>query len=543
MKAPDNEYVYPCPISKNFGLPSSLAWLLLKIFLLYRVILAASFLMLFFSQTEPSVLGSHDRQLYIYSSAFYGLITLVSAALIKWRPVTFGTHTQWLMFSDIVLITLIMHASGGIVSGVGVLMSMSMAAAGLLIGGRCALVFAAIGSMALLGEQVYAHLNNSFPQTAYAYTGMLGAALFTIALLSVILAKRTEQSHRLTLEQQRTIDRLERLNHSIVEHLQSGLIVCDGTGRIIKTNQAAQQLVGIDSFCQMLSELDAMLVEAWQRWRDKPDLNITLVTLLNQEEVQLRFSELNVGDDFFYLIIVEDNALYNQRLQQTKLASLGQMSASIAHEIRNPLGAISHAAQLLLESPDLNQQDLKLCGIIQTHSHRLNRIIEDILQLSRKSRTLAQVKLELNAHLKEFSNNFIQENRLEPTALLVKKSDKPIYIRFDSSHLQQILDNLCQNALRYGQPETGPIEIAATNSMGQPCLEVIDQGKGIPLAVQKRLFEPFFTTSRQGTGLGLYLSRTLAELNQARLSYDTTAEGQTCFRLSLSDGDQFRVEL
>ncbi|MDT8407157.1 MAG: HAMP domain-containing sensor histidine kinase [Methylococcales bacterium] len=543
MKGLDSEFIYPCPISKDYSLPIALAWLLLKIFLLYRLILATSFVLLFYSDTGPAILGSHDRDLFVYSAIGYALMTLGSAVLVKWPLVAYNTQAQWLIFSDIVLITLIMHACGGVVSGVGILLSMSIAAGGVLIGGRCALVFAAIASVALLSEQVYAHLTHSFVQTAYTYAGMLGGAFFAIALLSVVLAKRSEQSHRLAVAQQHTIRRLEQMNQMIVEHLQSGLMVFEPDGDLVQINQAAMRLTKITYPPQKLQQLEVALHEAWQNWRIQPGLNCMLVTLASQEEIQLRFSELKTTEGHYQLMILEDNALYNQRLQQSKLVSLGQMSASIAHEIRNPLGAISHAAQLLQESSAIDSESEKLCRIIQNHSQRLNRIVEDILQLSRKSRATAQVKLELNAFVAEFCQNYLLENALTDTQLSVQSCPQSVYIRFDSGHLQQILDNLCTNALRYGYPERGPIVFYIHTQDQQPYLDVIDQGHGIALATQKHLFEPFFTTCNQGTGLGLYLSRTLAELNQARLSYLLSDTSQTTFRLAFSDGNSYRIEI
>ena len=113
----------------------------------------------------------------------------------------------------------------------------------------------------------------------------------------------------------------------------------------------------------------------------------------------------------------------------------------------------------------------------------------------------------------------------------------------DPGHLKQIMDNLCQNALRYGHPELGAIQIRLHKSPYGPCIEVVDNGKGISEDHLQQLFEPFFTTSVKGIGLGLYISRELAELNQAKLSYHLTDERRSCFRLCLRDANLTTIEI
>ncbi len=537
MPQNSNETIFPCPFSKGYGIPAQQAWLLLKVFLAYRLILAGLFVSLFYSDTNASLLGTYDSQLFTYSSQSYLILSLISGICIVWRLTSYTTQAQLLIVTDILILTLIMHASGGVNSGMGVLLAVSIAAGGLLIGGRCAMFFAALASLTVLAEQILADYMHSFGSTSYANAGMLGAAFFTIALLSYILAKRSEQILQLTDQQKQTITKLEDLNTYIIQHLQSGIIITNRQQNIQMANESALRLVNLTALPINLSDISSHLSRAFQTWLADSEQNLVLLELSNQSQVHSRFMPLPTGNEFLYMITLEDIALYNQQVQQSKLASLGRLTASIAHEIRNPLGAISHAGQLLAETPLLSDEDRRLTEIIQTHSIRVNHIIEDILQLSRRSDSRRE-KIYLNAWLDNYLKNFTLEHSVNSDAFRLSYQTESLCALIDPSHLRQIMDNLCRNALKYGKPETGPIILRLFAAKQAPCIAVIDNGSGISNEHQSRLFEPFFTTSSSGTGLGLYISRELAELNQAKLNYYLTDDNRSCFRLCLLNAEQ-----
>ena len=238
---------------------------------------------------------------------------------------------------------------------------------------------------------------------------MLGAAFLTIALLSYILAKRSEQIFQLADQQKQTIIKLEDLNKYIIQHLQSGIIIANKQQAIQMANESALRLANLSALPVKLGDISGYLAEAFQTWLADPEQNLVLLQLPNQSEIHSRFMPLPTGHEFFYMIILEDIALYNQQVQQSKLASLGRLTASIAHEIRNPLGAISHAGQLLSDNPLLSVQDRRLTEIIQTHSVRVNHIIEDILQLSRRTDSRRE-KIYLNPWLDNYLKNFTLEH-------------------------------------------------------------------------------------------------------------------------------------
>ncbi|MDO9107312.1 MAG: ATP-binding protein [Methylovulum sp.] len=537
-----SETLFPCPFSKGYGIPARQAWALLKVFLIYRLILASLFIALLYHQGSPSFLAPLANELYIYSSQAYLILTVISIICIFWRLTEYTTQAQLLIFTDIILLTLLMHACGGIKSGIGVLLAVSIASGGLLIGGLCAMLFAALASLAVLTEQIYTSQAQDLGSVSYTYSGMLGATFFTIALLSYVLAKRSEEALQLADQQKQTIVNLEDLNQYIIQHLQSGIIIIDRHQTVQMVNEAALRLTDKVAAPQNLSDISAYLSQAFSVWLSAPKTDSTLLPIPRQPEIYSRFMSLSTSYDFFYLIILEDVTLYNQRLQQSKLASLGRLTASIAHEIRNPLGAISHAGQLLSENRDLSQEDQRLTAIIQTHCNRVNRIIEDILQLSRRNDSRRE-KIHLQPWLVAYLDEFMMINDVAPDTFRLSQATEPLYAFIDANHLKQIMDNLCQNALRYGKPGWGRIVLHSFISQHSPCVEIIDSGPGISAEHLNHLFEPFFTTSPSGTGLGLYISKELAELNQAKLSYYLTDDNRSCFRLCLMDAEKNLIEL
>lgn len=534
--------IYPCPFSKKYGIPYKQAWLLLKVFFLYRFILSSLFVILLYSRFSFTIINQHYLPLYNYTSKTYLVLAILSGIFSFWRNINYSLQAQSVIFTDIIAITLLMHACGGIESGMGILLAASIASAGLLIGGRCSMVFAALASIAVLGEQAYGIRIDGYSGSSYPGAGMLGASFFTITLLAYVLAKRSEQSDLLATQQKQTISTLEALNRYIIQHLQSGIIICNRQQQVYMTNEAGLQLLEQSAQPEQLQDISPQLSELFLTWLHDQTQDFLTLQRPDKANIQLRFSLLPTKHETFYMIILEDSALHNQRLQQGVLASLGRLTASIAHEIRNPLSAISHAGQLLSENPKLSPQDLRLTEIIQNHSRRMNKIINDILQSSKRQASNRE-KILLNQWLPDYLEAFIVEHDLKSQAFKLAFSELQLYALIDPGHLKQILDNLCLNALKYGAAEKGSIVLLAGRYHSNPCITVMDYGEKLDPAIVKHLFEPFFTTSSTGTGLGLYISRELAELNQAKLTYDVTAEQKNSFKLWLSNAEQTKIEL
>jgi two-component system sensor histidine kinase PilS (NtrC family) len=537
--------IYPCPFSKGYGIPVEQAWSLLKVFFIYRFIVSSLFVILFYSHLGPSLLGTYNTLLYGYTSQCYWLVSVFSGVCVFWRLISYTSQAQIVIFTDIIFITLLMHASGGISSGIGILLVVSIAAGGLLIGGRCALLFAALASLSILTEQIYAMRVHAFPNTSFTYAGMLGASFFTIAYLSYVLAKRTEQSETLASQHQQTIVNLEELNQHIIQHLQSGIIISNAQQQIKMCNEAVLKIINCTDIADQpvqLLDISTQLSDGFKSWLTDFSQNFAIIRLANQNEIHVRFSLLETQHQMYYMIILEDISLYNQRLQQSKLASLGRLTASIAHEIRNPLGAISHAGQLLSEAPALSSEDYRLTEIIQSHCQRVNKIIEDVLQLSKRHPSYKE-KINLNQWVKTNLDSFIQETHCAADCFTIRAKEADLWVYMDTGHLKQIFDNLCSNAIKYGNSKEGSIIIELCLSENSPCIKILDNGSKIDAETVKHLFEPFFTTSSSGIGLGLYISKELADLNQAKLTYAVTGDKKSCFQLCLPHADNTTVEI
>ena len=531
-----SEFVKTCPFGSGFYLPAEQAWRTLKVFHAYQLVLSAAFFGLFISHTGPSIFGQSNAHLFQVASISYLTITVFSTVFIRKPYISYIKQVQLKIIVDILFLCLLMHASGGISSGLGVLLAVSVAAGGLLAGGQCTLAFAATATFAILGEQVYADLNNLFSKTAYTYAGVLSASFFTIAILALVLAKRVEASEQVSLQQSREIDELTQLNSFIVQQQQSGIIVIDRQGRIRLCNDSANTLLGLTLIRG--NSLNKYSSECWQSFKywlkSNDNQPISAKRSENLPKIKLSFSQLDTASDEAYIIFIDDLSNIDREIQQGKLASLGRLTASIAHEIRNPLGAISHAGELLAESESITTEDKRLLEIIHNHSARVNSIVKSILELSRNRESHIE-PINLCTWLKGFDADFTEQFALVTSPLCIQVEDSACKINFDKNHLKQIIDNLCSNALKHGKQEGElaniVIQTGTDNINQQTFLSIKDNGPGINKNIAHKIFEPFFTTSTSGTGLGLYISNQLAVLNHAKLSYSKSASGGSCFTL------------
>ncbi len=538
---PDRK-IAPCPFSKHYRIDENQAWHSLTVFFLYRLVVGSTLVILFFLDELPSSVGKFSPLLYAVTACLYLASIFLSALPLLIRRPSFSIQGQIQVFSDIALIPFIMLASGGIGSGVGALLGLSVAAGGILIGGRCAFMFAALASLAVLGEEIYADLGGLFERTNYPYAGMLGASYFGIALLAMVLARRAEQSEAIAAQRGMDVENLQQLNEFIIRNLQSGILVVDEHHRIRMSNESANRLFPVPAGRQALESVCPFLSRYFLDWLADPVRNNVDLKTGEGPPIHARFTRLGQATPPVYMIFLEDSALRNERVQQSKLASLGRLTASIAHEIRNPLSAINHASQLLEECPDLGDKDRRLIQIIIEHAARLNSVIENVLQISRRAEARRET-IFLAPALATLLSDFEARHGLGTAMFRLESKTETPRVCIDPTHLKQIIENLCSNAVKYGNPELGPMVLRIARVMGEPCVEILDHAPPIDAETVQHLFEPFFTTSPTGTGLGLYIARELAELNQARLEYGSVAGGGRCFRLYLPDAEKTSVEL
>jgi two-component system sensor histidine kinase PilS (NtrC family) len=297
--------------------------------------------------------------------------------------------------------------------------------------------------------------------------------------------------------------------------MQDGVLVVDKDGNVRQHNPQAAALFGVSGQdLTQLSQFSSALQERFSIWYGAArECSELLRTAEAQRLLRVRF--LPPGERGNALLYIEDMALVQAQAQQIKLAALGRLAANMAHEIRNPLASISHAAELLAEE-HADATHARLTRIIGDNTQRLDRIVNEVLELGRRDRAAPEV-----IRLNEFCAGLVEELALNSPGLqnvIAMHFAPDLLIRFDRGHLHRILSNLLTNALRYSGGKPGAIRlIAQALPGGKVELHVIDDGAGISEALRTQVFEPFFTTRTGGTGLGLYIARELCEANGASL--------------------------
>ncbi|MGB5438502.1 MAG: ATP-binding protein [Gammaproteobacteria bacterium] len=517
-------------------------WQPLRLLTFYRVILAGLLLVLFFAVGDISALGQQNPALYTVSCTLYLGFSLVAGFAARLRRPGYVLQTVTQILVDIVAITLLIHASGGQSSGLGILLIIAVATGSVLLPGRMAFLFAAVAALAVMGEQYYSSLVAPLSrQTDYTQTGLLGLALFAAAGLTHLLTRRIHESEELAKRHAVSIANLAKLNDHIVQRLQAGIIVTDHEHRIRLINETACKLLNAPDATegQPLNTVSPMLFHTLLDWRKTSERKpVLLDTGPASPKVLAQFTLLGTAEGIGSLIFLEDMAAMERQAQQNKLASLGRLTASIAHEIRNPLGAISHASQLLNESAALGAEDQRLMTIINDHTRRVNTVVKNVLQLSRSDTNRPQ-RIELKIWLKDFIDEFVTSGNSDARQIsfTVKPDDVAVYM--DPSLLHQVIWNLCQNAIQHSSQDAqaARIRIVAQRSdkARTATLDVIDNGTAISTDMQDTIFEPFFTTKSSGTGLGLYIAREICESSQAQLDYLNLGDDGSCFRITFPE--------
>jgi two-component system sensor histidine kinase PilS (NtrC family) len=518
------------------------AWRIMRLLALYRIVLALLFVFLIYSGYLPDPLGEFHPALF-NTSVFLYVIT----SLLAIYPLLLKTpHFTWQVYAhtsiDILLFTVMMHASGGISSGVGMLLVVSIANASMLLAGRMSVFFAAMAAIAVLSEQFYSQIHVQAGQYNYSMAGLLGLALMVTSVLATVLAKQARENADLAHARGLDLANMSELTEQVISQMATGVLVVDQQQKVRLINEAARRLLDAPSqsigtpLHYFSTELNLQL-RVWMSEHKSFYVKQRVDTLPASLFVQI-VQISSGGDDrkAGVLIFIEDAAAVDEQSQQLKLAALGRLTAGIAHEIRNPLSSIGHASALLAESPSLPEEDLRLTDIIKENTARVNRIVEDVLQLGNRDRVHKE-EIELSTWLKRFLDE-MEYLTPEIRSLVVfdNQTQLPIRVYFDSGHLHQILNNLFRNACAYASLSVQKPEVILRLSGGHArstFIEVINNGPPVKEQDRDRLFEPFFTTTAKGTGLGLYLSRELAQANQCHLAHQQQ-KNHTCFRLSFS---------
>ena len=511
-------------------------WRILRTLTYYRLLLAALITLgarghipYFFDRVDPSLF---PLMALGYTA---GALMLLPVVLLR-RP-GLGAQTQLHFIADALGICCLVYAANGVSSGLGVLLLTPAVGCSSLLGVRLAMLQAAIGTLFIFGEELLRQSHAGFSPAEMSGAGLLGLMLFGTTAAASAVAQRARRSEALAARVGSDLASLSQLNESIVAGMQTGVVVLDHQRNIRLLNGAARQLLGAapDSEGTTLDERYPELRRALEGWELNPGRDPEPLTLwASGVEVLPRFTRLGPADTASQvLVLLEDAAHMREQAQQMKLAALGRLSASIAHEIRNPLSAIHHAGQLLAESPRQDQEDSRLLNVILRHSGRIDKIVEDVLNLSRREAAMPST-FALRPFLERTLALYREDARRQSGHIEFGEVEDDLKVRFDPNQLQRILHNLWDNSFAHGvrPAAVGPAEAvkvqlsAGRRDPREPAwLDIADNGRGIPAGLRDKVFEPFFTTAHSGTGLGLYLSRELCEYNQARLLLMPSEQG------------------
>jgi len=528
----------------SFLLSSPEAWYRLRLFNYFRGALSLFFIAIYMNGwlLELIPTGYSHPTLFINAAFVYLAASLFFiASLTRRKP---GLDTQVIIHTmvDISCIILLMHATGGIRSGLGMLLIISISMTSLFLHKRVTILFAAIAALAIITEQIYSQIVYSNYAPAFTQAGLLGILIFISAFLASYTTKRVKESEKLAEKASYELESMVQMNEHIIKSMRTGLIVIKNNGQILMANNASLELLGHNNIAPQtnIKDISPDLYKRFIDWNNHMVQNHRPIQQIQGlPDLQPGFSHIDQSDNINErlkgrtLIFLEDATQLAQRFQQVKLASLGRLTASIAHEIRNPLAAINHAGQLLGETAK-DGADAKLTNIINTQVIRLNGIVENVLQLSRQQRGTPEV-IDLYQWLAQFREEFVATNKLLEAQIQINIIPKNIDILFDVSQLHQVMWNLCFNAINHSNKELTDIMININGGIDentkQPYIDIIDNGPGINEETQTHIFEPFFTTNAKGTGLGLYITKEVIESNRAKIRLRSPATGGTCFRI------------
>lgn len=531
-------------------------WRSLQLYNGYRILIALLFLVLqgLFNRNEQLLNLSGD----LFSTLVFSyLIFSIISAIFTWleKP-SIDVSLPIQIIIDIGFIVLLMHAQEGSQSSIGLLLIITIASASLISVGRLALFYAAVATIGVLLEQAYRNIFLNEASSDFTPAVLLSLGCFATAWLAYSLAKRSQENELLASQRGLDVQNMAQINALITHEMDDGVLVVDHDLKVKHHNIQAVLMLNSDRATNTkeeaagiwhnkpLSEISPELNNMLQNWMQEtePSQDFALANILKlntpSRELRLRLLPTDERRQQGAVIFIEDWSHMQTQAHQVKLAALGRLTANIAHEIRNPLSAISHANQLLQEE-DNDPAIKRMLQIISDNVQRVDQIIKDVLELNRRDRTNQEV-IHLENFITDFYGQFCAVEKIPEGCFKLEIKHADTLVSFDRRHLNQILWNLCKNGWRHSKNIENSLKLSVSVSAKTRILhiEISDDGDGIPDNARSHIFEPFFTTEKTGTGLGLYIARELADANGAKLQYKTSSSG-TQFIITLKRYEKF----
>ncbi len=450
----------PETVESHDSANTDLAWRIVGLTNLYRL-LAVLVLVAIYVTTQPvPVFGNAAPQLFRVALITYfllaGLLALAGRRHWPGRRSLVLTHA----LIDALAVSVLTYASGGVASNLAVLLVIPVGSMALLAVGREGLVIAAMASLAILVQQIASQADGFSTVGDYPLAGVMGAVIFLVAASAWPVAKRLRESEAQVRRQEVDLANMAQLSQYIVQRLRESILVVDPTDRIRLINESAAEMLGdqIATPGALLGEVSPRLLYLLTMWRGTPNPlpteegSGTFAAADGVRIIEPHFAPLGVADPSPVLIFLEDTSTLAARVQQSKLAALGRLTASIAHEIRNPVGAMSHAAQLLGEASGLGEAELRMTEIVRSNAQRVSVIVDNVLRLSRRERPRPEL-IRLSEWCARFRDEFCETTQCNPARFKLQLAASELEALIDPSQLHQIMWNLCENALRHGRAE------------------------------------------------------------------------------------------
>ena len=509
----------------------------------YRALVALSLLVILVLPATQTLIISFKPSVIIVGSTLLLLSALALTGNTGNRLQNSEAGIFGLMLLDITAIALITSGSSGLLDGFSVLYLITVAAAAVMLTTHIlATLVAAIAVLAVLVDAFWMVGQNRAEVSTLLPAGILGSLLFTVSLIVQLMASRLTAAEAQAEAAEARVAALQRLNQQIIVHMDRGILLVDPQLRLNPVNATATRLLSLAAnAATAIGDVSPDLANQYLEWLEsgqhKPE---PFRIKTDGPALVSSFAQLDDIADGSNLVFIEDYTPVTQFAQSLKLNSLSKLTASIAHEIRNPLAAIRHAAQLLSESDTVDDADAVLCNILINNSDRVTDIIENVTEVSRRKAPNTQ-RITLFTWLERFLNDYHQQ-RADNIVLELEGDSRGACVSIDTTHLQRVLSNLIDNALRHSKADMGEsvaiVRVTIDEQQGLALLDIVDRGHGVTEHNLARLFEPFFTTAKDGSGLGLYLCKELCEMNGVGLVYQRTAANESAFRVSLKLEDK-----
>ena len=496
----------------------------------YRLSLALCLIVIFIFTAERHALTFLHSTLYFDSLIIFSFLSFIQLLSLKFFTRFVSEQLFAIFLADILFLSTLTFALGGPSLSISLLFVIMVFSANFLLKKNEALIVTLISIIAVIYQQFVGTFFDVSNLNNISNSALLAFLFFLVYGLGQVSIQRFRVLETINSLQSLELLKLQNINRYILEQIELGYLVLDENYRIVVCNPAACSLLGIAPLYAYAHEQYSLIKfqkELFDLLQEKPleeGQRFQFQSNQSHYTVDIRVQKLIVPHQALTLLTLEDSQKINQKVQQLKLASLGQLSASIAHEIRNPLAAIAQANELALDADA--EQRLMLNQMIDRQSQRINQIIQQTLDMAKNRKTIMS-DIVLEHFFKDLFKNDLADIQNQIALHLLK----PLIVQFDESQLRQVLINLIRNAIRHNAEDAHFIQVMVHADAQHLYIDVIDFGEGIARQNLAQLFQPFFTTEINGTGLGLYLSQSICEANQAKLMYIEQKQKGACFRI------------